>query len=147
MFEYKNVLPLHLPRIIWIFTKGEGDRIESRIPFRNLLYFTYLNTYSLQTSIFVFHHQMVSHLECLYEITPRKLSTRNIWTQIMKINVMNRILNVFDPFLVRAFSCKVWCSIGNKWTLFKLTLFSMRGDTFISLFFLDQILSASFPKY
>ena len=33
-----NVLPLHLkqtfPLIIWIFTKGEGDEIESRLPFK-----------------------------------------------------------------------------------------------------------------
>ena len=34
---HSNVLPLHLkknlPPIIWIFTKGEGDGIESRLPF------------------------------------------------------------------------------------------------------------------
>ena len=33
-----NVLPLHLkqtfPPIIWIFIKGEGDGIESRLPFK-----------------------------------------------------------------------------------------------------------------
>ena len=33
-----NVLPLHLkqafPPIIWIFTEGEGDAIESRSPFK-----------------------------------------------------------------------------------------------------------------
>ena len=33
-----NVLPLHLkqtfPPIIWIFTEGEGDGIESRLPFK-----------------------------------------------------------------------------------------------------------------
>ena len=33
-----NVLPLHLkqtfPPIIWIFTEGEGDEIESRLPFK-----------------------------------------------------------------------------------------------------------------
>ena len=33
-----NVLPLHLkqifPPMIWIFTEGEGDRIESRLPFK-----------------------------------------------------------------------------------------------------------------
>ena len=33
-----NVLPLHLnqtfPPIIWIFTEGEGDAIESRLPFK-----------------------------------------------------------------------------------------------------------------
>ena len=33
-----NVLPLHLkqtvPPIIWIFTEGESDRIESRLPFK-----------------------------------------------------------------------------------------------------------------
>ena len=34
----RNVLPLHLkqtfPSIIWIFTEGEGDGIESRLPFK-----------------------------------------------------------------------------------------------------------------
>ena len=39
-----NVLPLHLkqilPPIIWIFTKGKGDEIKSRLPFKNLLYFS-----------------------------------------------------------------------------------------------------------
>ena len=34
----RNVLPLHLkqtfPPIIWIFIKGEGDGIESRLPFK-----------------------------------------------------------------------------------------------------------------
>ena len=34
-----NVFPLHLmqtfPLIIWIFTEGEGDGIESRLPFKN----------------------------------------------------------------------------------------------------------------
>ena len=33
-----NVLPLHLkqtfPPIIWIFTEGEGDEIEFRLPFK-----------------------------------------------------------------------------------------------------------------
>ena len=33
-----NVLPLHLkqtfPPIIWLFTEGEGDRTESRLPFK-----------------------------------------------------------------------------------------------------------------
>ena len=33
-----NVLPLHLkqafPPIIWIFIEGEGDGIESRLPFK-----------------------------------------------------------------------------------------------------------------
>ena len=29
-----NVLPLHLKQIIWIFTEGEGDGIESRLPFK-----------------------------------------------------------------------------------------------------------------
>ena len=33
-----NVLPLHLmqtfPPIIWTFTEGEGDEIESRLPFK-----------------------------------------------------------------------------------------------------------------
>ena len=33
-----NVLPLHLNQtfqlIIWIFTEGEGDGIESRLPFK-----------------------------------------------------------------------------------------------------------------
>ena len=33
-----NILPLHLkqslPPIIWIFTEGEGDGIESRLPFK-----------------------------------------------------------------------------------------------------------------
>ena len=33
-----NVLPLRLkqifPPIIWIFTEGEGDEIESRLPFK-----------------------------------------------------------------------------------------------------------------
>ena len=33
-----DVLPLHLkqtfPPIIWIFTEGEGDEIESRLPFK-----------------------------------------------------------------------------------------------------------------
>ena len=37
-----NVMPLHLkqtfPPIIWIFTKGEGDWMESRLPFR--IFFT-----------------------------------------------------------------------------------------------------------
>ena len=35
-------------------------------------------------------------------------------------------------------------AIGNRESLFKLTLFGMRGDTFISLSILDQILSANF---
>ena len=45
-----NVLPLRLkqtfPPIIWIFTEGEGDEIESRLPFKiffTLLMETYLN--------------------------------------------------------------------------------------------------------
>ena len=33
-----NVLPLHLKQtfshIIWIFTESEGDKIESRLPFK-----------------------------------------------------------------------------------------------------------------
>ena len=29
-----NVLPLHLKPIIWIFTEGEDDGIESRLPFK-----------------------------------------------------------------------------------------------------------------
>ena len=33
-----NILPLHLkktfPPVIWIFAEGEGDGIESRLPFR-----------------------------------------------------------------------------------------------------------------
>ena len=33
-----NVLPLHLKQtfqpIIWIFTEGEGDEIESKLPFK-----------------------------------------------------------------------------------------------------------------
>ena len=33
-----NILPLHFkqtfPPIIWIFTEGEGDKIESRLPFK-----------------------------------------------------------------------------------------------------------------
>ena len=41
-----NVLPLHLkqtfPPIIWIFTEGEGDGIESRLPFKIFsTYFTH----------------------------------------------------------------------------------------------------------
>ena len=40
-----NVLPLHLkqtfPPIIWIFTEGEGDGIESRLPFKIFFYFTW----------------------------------------------------------------------------------------------------------
>ena len=39
-----NVLPLNLkqtlPPIIWIFTAGEGDGIESRQPFKIFFYFT-----------------------------------------------------------------------------------------------------------
>ena len=35
----KDVLPLHLeetfPPIIWIFNEGEGDEIESSLPFLN----------------------------------------------------------------------------------------------------------------
>ena len=35
-----NVLPLRLkltfPPIIWIFTEGKGDEIESRLPYKNL---------------------------------------------------------------------------------------------------------------
>ena len=35
-----NVLPLHLkktfPPVIWIFTEGEGDGIESRLPFKKI---------------------------------------------------------------------------------------------------------------
>ena len=36
-----NVLPLHLnqtfPPIIWIFTAGEGDGVQSRLPFKKIL--------------------------------------------------------------------------------------------------------------
>ena len=43
-----NVLPLHFkqtfPPIIWIFTEGEGDGIESRLPFK---IFSTLNFFSL----------------------------------------------------------------------------------------------------
>ena len=52
-----NVLPLHLKQtflpIIWIFTKGEGDAIKSRLPFKTFstlqdvkLKDIYWNTYS-----------------------------------------------------------------------------------------------------
>ena len=38
LLNTKNVLPLRLkqtfPPIIWIFTEGEGDEIESRLPFK-----------------------------------------------------------------------------------------------------------------
>ena len=38
LFEPSNVLPLHHKQtftpIIWIFTEGEGDGIESRLPFK-----------------------------------------------------------------------------------------------------------------
>ena len=37
-WKVSNVLPLHLRQtfspIIWIFTEGEGDGIESRLPFK-----------------------------------------------------------------------------------------------------------------
>ena len=37
-----NVLPLHLkqtfPHIIWIFTEGEGDGIESRLTFKKIYF-------------------------------------------------------------------------------------------------------------
>ena len=42
-----NVLPLHFkqtfPLIIWIFTEGEGDEIESRLPFKKI---STLSTYA-----------------------------------------------------------------------------------------------------
>ena len=45
-----NVLPLHLkqtfPPIIWIFTKGEGDGIESRLSFKIFSTLIFQHTYS-----------------------------------------------------------------------------------------------------
>ena len=45
-----NVLPLHLkqtfPPIIWIFTGGEGDEMESRVPFKVFSNIVFIPRYS-----------------------------------------------------------------------------------------------------
>ena len=41
-----NVLPLHLKQT-WIFTEGEGDGIESRVPFK--IYSTLLTIWTSET--------------------------------------------------------------------------------------------------
>ena len=51
-----NVLPLHLkqtlPPIIWIFTKGEGDGIESRLPFK--IFSTLQGKFTTKTDVWSF---------------------------------------------------------------------------------------------
>ena len=54
-----NVLPLHLKQaflpIIWIFTEGEGDRIESRLPFK-IFYFKGWSKIQVKTRINDYQH-------------------------------------------------------------------------------------------
>ena len=70
-----NVLPLHLkqtfPPIIWIFTEGEGDGMESRLPFK---IFSTLNNFLMLiilTQKFAFLHMMN-----YYFCSPPKLLTK-----------------------------------------------------------------------
>ena len=70
-----NVLPLHLkqtfPPIIWVFTEGEGDGMESRLPFK---IFSTLNNFLMLiilTQKFAFLHMMN-----YYFCSPPKLLTK-----------------------------------------------------------------------
>ena len=58
-----NVLPLRLkqtfPPIIWICTEGEGDRIESRVPFK---IFSTLCSYLVFMQPFLFLMPIFSHM-------------------------------------------------------------------------------------
>ena len=70
-----NVSPLHLkqtfPPIIWVFTEGEGDGMESRLPFK---IFSTLNNFLMAiilTQKFAFLHMMN-----YYFCSPPKLLTK-----------------------------------------------------------------------
>ena len=57
-----NVLPLHLKQtLIWIFTEGEGDEIESRLPFK--IFFTLC-----VLPVLVFRQKLEKLLQALEEL-------------------------------------------------------------------------------
>ena len=72
-----NVLPLHLkqtfPLVIWIFTEGEGDGIESRLPFK--IFSTLLiNLYLIFSRFYKYHRQWYVWMSCLWRANNERTS-------------------------------------------------------------------------
>ena len=100
-----NILPLHLKQtfrpIILIFTEGEGDRIESRLPFKNINTRNYFQFYSLSSGRGLF----VSHLKDLF-----------VWineSEHFKLGVVQKDGNLKSVFQ------RLMLNVENIWNYFK----------------------------
>ena len=110
-FEYSGVLPLHLkqtfPAISWIWTKYEGDRIKSRLPFKifstlnykknpYLLYRISTTMNGLYTSFCMFGLQWQKFAEVLLMV----ISTM---TLILLENLTSNFLMLLQPCILIRF--------------------------------------------
>ena len=95
-----NILPLHLkqtfPPIIWIFTEGEGDGIESRQSFEifSTLYFSFDHFLEAMTEIFRLFLEELKTPEYPSEISwPLKIKMEKLpctWQRQMDIRTLSQ---------------------------------------------------------
>ena len=106
-----NVLPLHLkPPIIWIFIEGEGDGIESRLPFKKISTLWNYEDYNLEdcSRYYIFwgsRRALVSGQRLLRNLIKRLLDVRYLLQAVHNGDITLMELHLYFHANFYTFKC------------------------------------------